>query len=273
MFLRWRPPKGVVRIASRSHLILPVARQRVHHVAHLGRFRRELVVARLRPPQDLFVRQSLRCSSAMYRCRRGPGVGLLERRLLTADVTNTVSPQTIGDDQPWPATGTAHLTCSVGDHRSGNARRSRPRRSSRARESRATFPPALGHGRGKDGKAGNDIGTRRRPEVSRCSFLRLSKTNRSNVPARCRSRRSGQSCGGGDRDHIVGIDAGLRRALTLPRRSRRHDEPPGFNAADSACRSRVLVDDAERLDQDHRVHRRGIERRSRGSCPNRADRF
>src|SRR3954468_20763247 len=32
---------------------------------------------------------------------------------------NTVSPQTIGDDHPCPATGTAHFTCSVVLHRSG----------------------------------------------------------------------------------------------------------------------------------------------------------
>src|SRR5215203_4148191 len=31
----------------------------------------------------------------------------------------TVSPQTIGDDQPCPAIGTAHFTFCVADHRSG----------------------------------------------------------------------------------------------------------------------------------------------------------
>src|SRR5258708_15004951 len=36
-----------------------------------------------------------------------------------AEVTNTVSPHTMGDDHPWPATGTAHFTFSFVDHRSG----------------------------------------------------------------------------------------------------------------------------------------------------------
>src|SRR6476659_10043569 len=59
------------------------------------------------------------CSSAMYSLPYRPGVGCLNRPLLTADVTKTVSPHTTGDDQPCPAMGTAHLTCSVADHRSG----------------------------------------------------------------------------------------------------------------------------------------------------------
>ena len=40
-------------------------------------------------------------------------------RPLIAEVTNTVSPHTIGDDQPCPAIGTAHLTFSLVDQRSG----------------------------------------------------------------------------------------------------------------------------------------------------------
>src|SRR4051812_11042398 len=55
----------------------------------------------------------------MYSLPYNPGVGFLNGRLLIADVMNTVSPQTIGDDHPCPATGTAHFTCSVVLHRSG----------------------------------------------------------------------------------------------------------------------------------------------------------
>src|SRR5580765_1673196 len=49
-----------------------------------------------------------------------PGVGCLKGRLLIAEVTNTVSPATIGDDQPRPGTSIAHLTLAVFDHRSGS---------------------------------------------------------------------------------------------------------------------------------------------------------
>src|SRR6187455_2585370 len=49
-----------------------------------------------------------------------PGVGCLKARLLIADVTNTVLPATIGDDQPRPGTSIAHFTFVVFDHRSGS---------------------------------------------------------------------------------------------------------------------------------------------------------
>src|SRR5690349_14734618 len=55
----------------------------------------------------------------MYSFPYRPGVGCLNGFVLIADVTKTVSPQTIGDDQPWPAMGTAHFTWSVVDQRSG----------------------------------------------------------------------------------------------------------------------------------------------------------
>src|SRR4051794_28466948 len=55
----------------------------------------------------------------MYSLPYSPGVGFLNARLLIGDVMNPVSPQTIGDDHPCPATGTAHFTCSVVLHRSG----------------------------------------------------------------------------------------------------------------------------------------------------------
>src|SRR6188474_1364656 len=48
-----------------------------------------------------------------------PGVGCLNGRLLIADVTNTVLPETTGEDQPRPGTSIAHLTLVVFDHRSG----------------------------------------------------------------------------------------------------------------------------------------------------------
>ena len=49
-----------------------------------------------------------------------PVDGSLNPPSLTADVTNTRSPHTIGDDQPRPGTSTAHATFCVADHLTGN---------------------------------------------------------------------------------------------------------------------------------------------------------
>src|SRR5688572_3057493 len=55
----------------------------------------------------------------MYSLPYNPGVGFLNGLLPIAEVMNTVSPQTIGDDHPCPAIGTAHFTFCVVDQRSG----------------------------------------------------------------------------------------------------------------------------------------------------------
>ena len=50
-----------------------------------------------------------------------PVDGALKAPLFTADVTNTRSRQTIGDDQPRPGTSATQATFSVVDHRMGRA--------------------------------------------------------------------------------------------------------------------------------------------------------
>src|SRR6187549_1367893 len=50
-----------------------------------------------------------------------PVDGCLNGLPLIADVTKTVLPTTIGDDQPCPGTSIDHFTCSVFDHVVGSA--------------------------------------------------------------------------------------------------------------------------------------------------------
>src|SRR5689334_22763751 len=50
-----------------------------------------------------------------------PVEGALNAPALTAEVTNTRPPETIGEDQPRPGTSTDQATCSVADQRRGGA--------------------------------------------------------------------------------------------------------------------------------------------------------
>src|SRR4029453_13411299 len=49
-----------------------------------------------------------------------PLPGALKALVFTAEVTNTRSPQTIGDDQPRPGRSAVQATCSVADHETGS---------------------------------------------------------------------------------------------------------------------------------------------------------
>ena len=187
-------------------------------------------------------------SSAMYSLPYRPGVGFLNGRLLTADVTNTVSPHTIGDDQPCPAIG--HRPLDVLG-RGPSIRDTRRRGHAAHLVSAETRPGLLRPGRAArrhvtarlDNERNATDGT-----VSLHAHLRLSKTNR--VVSRhdpdlvqTLNRRRGR-----ERHHVVGVDAGLRRALPFPRRVHDHDQAAGLERrcqmpcnSSPACCSRLSV--------------------------------
>src|SRR5215207_1835595 len=90
-----------------------------------------------------------------------PFPGALKALALTAEVTNTRSPQTIGDDQPRPGRSAVQATCSVVDHDTGS-------------RASSAMPAAFGpRNCGQPGLAARTTGVRTTPAITRLARMRM----------------------------------------------------------------------------------------------------